>query len=210
MPQALRSPTEHGPRSLLQMAAAALAPALSGMARETREVAWQDGLDLLATIAGLKPVCLIGRGFADAERSAVLRRVAGDAALPVLEAAPWFAEAEPGFFPDEAALLGYPLCCVAQHHYRALAFERLAIEMLERLAQGDRGRVARLIEAGVEPLPATEEEWRRFESLTAIHPSPSTSVNPCDACTADPASAAAALSRRYDRLAAAAGYPPRT
>lgn len=220
------------------------------MSRETRDTAWQDGLDLLATIAGLKPLCLIGRGFAEPQWSAALRRVVATAALPMLEAAPWFPEAEPGFFPDwyvaaaarrsaapvlyicgdeatrqraaalssrrrvaaaaEAALLGYPICCVVQHHRRALAFERLVIDMIARVAQGDAARMARLVEAGIEPLPATQEEWRRHESITAITPSHCTAVNMCDACTADPKSVAASLSRRYEWLAAAAFYPSRT
>ena len=247
MPYASRSATDHGP---LQAAAAALAPVLSGLPRSARGAGWQDGLDLLATIAGLKPVCLVGRGFADAAWGAALHRVAAEAGLPVLEAAPWFPSAEPGFLPDwyvaaaarrraspvtylcrdaatrdsaavlsaqgrvapadEAALLGYPLCCVEQHHRRALEFERLVAEMIERLAHGDRAHMARLAEAGVEPLPATEEEWQRHESLAAVHPSRGTSVNPCDACAADPASAATQLAHRYARLAATAGYPPRT
>ena len=247
MSHVLRSVTAPDP---LQTAAAALVPALSCVPHETRDVAWQDGLDLLATIAGMKPVCLIGRGFADPAWHAALRRVADDTGLPALEAAPWFPAAEPGFLPDwyaaasarrnaapviyicrddttreraaalsaegriaaadEAALLGYPLCCVAQHHERALGFERLAAAMLERLAGGDRARMERLAEAGVEPLPATDAEWQQYARLMAIHPSSGTSVNPCDACAADPASAAARLAQRYHRLAVAAGYPPRT
>jgi hypothetical protein len=234
----------------LHRAAATLAAALSDTARATRDIAWQDGLDLLATIAGLKPLCRIGHGFAEPGWSEALRRVAAESALPVLEAAPWFPAAEPGVLPDwyvaaaarrraapviyicgdeatrqraaalssrgrvavadEAALLGYPPCCVAQHHRRALAFERLVSEMIERVAHGDRGHRTRLVEAGIEPLPATDDEWRRHASLTAINPSPGTSVNMCDACAADPASEAASLSRRYRHLAAAVFYPPRT
>ncbi len=246
MPHALRIPTAHGSCALSE-AAAALAPVLSGMVREARAFAWQDGLDLLATIAGLKPLCLVGRGFHERGWTAALLHVAVTASLSVLEAAPWFPEAEPDFFPDwyvaasarrsaapvtyicrddatrlraaslssrgrvsdadEAAMLGYPLCCVAQHHQRTLAFERIVIEMVQRVTQGDRERMARLVEAGTEPLPATQEEWQRHANFTAITPSPSTSVNMCDACAADRMSPAASLSRRYADLAAASGYP---
>lgn len=67
MPHALRSESEPVTSSLLHRAAATLAAALSDTARATRDIAWQDGLDLLATIAGLKPLCRIGRGFAEPE-----------------------------------------------------------------------------------------------------------------------------------------------
>src|ERR1700689_3035920 len=53
----------------------------------TRVPPWavtQDGRDLLALFAGIKPVCLLGRGEA---ASAALLRVAADAALPVVEGA---------------------------------------------------------------------------------------------------------------------------
>lgn len=245
MPQALRSSDEPGP----VRTAASLVPVLACVPHETRDVAWQDGLDLLATIAGMKPVCLIGRGFVDPAWHAALRRVAHDAGLPVLDAAPWFPAAEPGVLPDwyatasarrhaarvtyicrddamreraaalsargriaaadEAELLGYPLCCVLQRHERALGFERLVAAMIERLARGDRPHMERLAVAGVEPLPATEEEWQRYARLTSIHPSSGTSFTPCDACALDSASAAAQLGHRYHRLAAAAGYPSR-
>jgi len=244
IPHALRSDTLPRPE---RVAAAALSRALAGVAPAQRDAARQEGLDLVATIAGLKPLCLAGRGVADVDWHAALRRVAAEAGLCLLEAAPWFPADPSGTLPDwyvaatarrgaatvaylcrddavrrraaalsaegrvaaadEAALLGYPVCCVAQHHRRALAFERLRIELLERIAQGDRERMARLVAAGIEPLPTSEADWRRQARLTAIAPAPATSVNMCDACATDPESAAARLSRRYRALAAAAAYP---
>jgi hypothetical protein len=224
--------------------------ALAGVADETRQAAWQDGLDLLATLAGLKPLCLIGRGFVDPAWHTSLCRVAAAFGIDALEAVHLLPAAAPGFFPawyvaaaarrrvapatylcrddamrgraaalasqqrvaseDEAALLGYPPCCVAQHHRQALAFETLVFDMTARLAQGDAEKMARLVEAGVEPLFATADEWRRYERVTVVRPAPYTSVNMCDACAADPASPAAVLSRRYQQLAADVGYAPRT
>jgi hypothetical protein len=203
----------------------------------TRAPPWavtQDGRDLLALFAGIKPVCLLGRGEA---ASASLLRVAADAALPMVEGAPlapagelpdwylaaWARRRQPAVIyvcrddataqraalaaqgrvsaADEAALLGYPLCCVAQHHRQALALERLIAAMTERMAEGDQARMARLIATGAEPLPSTAAEWACYERLTAIAPAPFTSVNMCDACVAAADSPARRLSRRYRALA---------
>jgi hypothetical protein len=205
----------------------------------TRAPSWaatQDGRDLLALLAGIKPVCLLGRGKA---ANAALLQVAREALLPMVEGASlapagalpdWYFAAcsrrrQPAVIyvcrdvataqlaaalaaqgrvaaADEAALLGYPLCCVEQHHRQALALERLIAAVTERLAGGDRARMARLIATGVEPLPSTAAEWACYERLTAIAPAPFTSVNMCDACAADGDSPARRLSRRYRALAA--------
>ncbi len=79
--------------------------------------------------------------------------------------------------------------------------------MTARLAQGDPSRMARLIETGVAPLPASAAEWQDYRRLTAIAPAPATSVNMCAACAGDDASPAASLARNYAALAAAAAYP---
>jgi hypothetical protein len=68
-------------RPLLRAMADALA--------ETPDAARQDGLDFLAVVAGLKRVCLIGRGFADEKFSALLRRLAASAGLPEHIGAGW-------------------------------------------------------------------------------------------------------------------------
>lgn len=229
-------------------AAASLVAALARLPRAARATAWQDGLDLLALAAGLKPVCLVGRGLAEAGWMADMRRIAALNDLPAVDAAPWQPLPGPGCLPAwyldgtarrraappvlyicrdataacdvvalsargrvaaaaEAALLGYPPCCVAQHHRQALGLERLIAELVLRRAAGDAGRAAQLVAAGVAPLPASPDEWRRWQALTAIAPAPSTSVNMCDACAADPDGPAAALARRYDALAVAAAYP---
>jgi hypothetical protein len=229
-------------------ASAALRPALARVEGDLRPAAWQDGLDLLAVIAGLKPVCAIGRGAQYDAWVATLSTVAKDAGLPATEAAPWDPEAADVRLPDwyltatarrreshhvlyigrdgaaarevarlstkgrvdvaeEAALLGYPPCCVAEQHSRTLDLERLVAEMTERVAQGDRERMIRMIAAGAAPLPLTRQDWERYSAAVATRPAASTSVNMCGACAADRDSPAQMLSRRYGALAALACYP---
>ncbi len=251
MPDAFRSLAACGHLTLIQQQAAPLASALALAPDATRDTAWQDGLDLLAVIAGMKPLCLIGRGVAAPAWQAALTDIAAAAGLVIHEGAPWGPAAAPGLLPewyleatarrraarpvlylcadaavqqraamlceqgrvaaaDEAELLGYPPCCVDQHHRQALALECLIAVGTERVAAGDCRRRARLIEAGVEPIPATEAEWRLRADLTAIAPAPMTSVNMCAPCAGDRDSAAGLLTRRYRALAAAASYPQRT
>jgi hypothetical protein len=207
--------------------------------------AWQDGLDLLAVVAGMKPVCLVGRGNGDEAWCAALRTAADGAALTTIEAAPW----EPtGDLPEwyreatsrrrarrkvlyfcrdgaiaervaalsargrvsvdaETWLLGYPRCCVEQHHRRALAYERLLAQRTERLCRGDPARMMRLVEARVEPMPATRAEWDEVVRLTRIALAPGTSVNMCEACASDPMSPAMRLAEAYAKLAQRLRYP---
>jgi hypothetical protein len=65
-----------------------------------------------------------------------------------------------------------------------------------------------LVVAGVTPTPREADEWRRFQTVTAIDPEPFTSVNRCTDCAADPESPARRLGRRYRALAAELGYAP--
>jgi hypothetical protein len=251
MLQSLRQSADRDGDSVLRRVAAALGEAVARLPAPQQAAASQDGLDLLAVIAGLKPLCLAGRGGAfDPGFRAALVAAAGSASLSVLEAAPWQPLAPPGALPDwycdatarrgarmtvlylcrdaalraaasalsargrvgaadEAALLGYPLCCVAQHHRQAIGFEQLVIAMTQRVARGDARQGARLIAAGVVSLPQTDAEWRDYRRLTAIAPAAPTSVNMCDACAGDANGPAAALARAYAALAAEAHYPLR-
>ncbi|HUB94388.1 MAG TPA: hypothetical protein VL993_00635 [Stellaceae bacterium] len=208
------------------------------------EQAWQDGLDLIAVFAGLKPVCLVGRGGGDEAWCETLRGVAVAADIDIVEAGPWEPEGDlPAWYLDatvrrrakrkilyfcrdeavakrvrtasaqgrisvdtEAALLGYPRCCVAQHHERTLTYERLLARRTERIAKDDPARMTRLIEAGVEPIPETHAEWEEVRALTRITQAEGTSVNMCDACAADPASPAMKLVEAYATLARRARY----
>lgn len=105
---------------------------------------------------------------------------------------------------EEAALLGYPLCCVRAHHRRAAALDALVADMTERAAGGDPARMARMIEAGAAPLPLTAEERARFAALAAA-PSRWTGIVACESCATDPARPAGLLEAAYRALAAQAG-----
>jgi len=233
----------------LSEAAARLAELAARVEPDQRAAATQDGLDLLAVAAGLKPVGVLGcdddrgdwplgaaavayeldLGFQpdalwyparDARQAglpnwyvtAVAARRASQNALyvwrdPALEARVRQACARGRVtVAEEAALLGYPECCVAQHHAQALALEDLSIAAIVRQVPDDDAR-HRLAAAGIVPLPHSPEEWRELDALRAIAPEPATSINRCAACVADPDGPAGQLGRRYRELARALDYP---
>ncbi len=233
----------------LRRGAARLTRAAASVAPPLDAAAAQDGLDLLAVAAGLKPVCLLGRGDVDAGWLETARAIAADLGLMAHDGVGWLPEApidalptwyrdataahlaraavvylyaEPGHgarigaiepgarvaATDEAALLGYPLCCVAQDHAQTLALEQLTIAMLARLAGEDIERLKRLVAAGVTPTPREPDEWRRFRDVTAIDPEPFTSINRCVECARDADSPARRLGRAYRALANDLGYAP--
>jgi hypothetical protein len=244
----------HGPHdAVLRDAAAQLARRAARVAPPLDTAAWQDGLDLLAVAAGLKPVCLLGRGDIDADWLAAARGIAADLGLETrdgvgwLPAAPhdalprWYRDATAARLrrapvvylyddprvgariaalaaegalggrvtaPDEAALLGYPVCCVTEHHIKTLALEQLTIALLGRIAGEDIERLQRLVAAGVTPTPREPDEWRRFQAVTAIDPEPFTSINRCAGCAADPDGPAGRIGRAFRALAAELGYAP--
>jgi hypothetical protein len=236
-------------RGDLQDVAAALTATLVHVPDDLRAAAWQDGLDLVAVLAGQKPLCIVGRGSANEAWVDAARAIAAGAGLASLDAAPWEPQDEAALLPrwygrarerrrartsllyacrgetvraaaarlgvkghvapaEEAALLGYPICCVAAHHRRTLALEQLVAELAERIAKGDAAQMARMIETGAAPLPRTEQDWRRYEAATARNFAPFTAVAMCEACAADRGSPAQALSRLYEALAVRARYAP--
>jgi hypothetical protein len=227
-------------------AATAITMALTHVGAAQRDEAWQDGLDLLAVLAGVKPLCIVGRGARGLAWSETLRGIATRANLPVAEFAPWDAAADlPGWYlaasarrreslsvlaicadaamrdaavalaakgrvgpEEEAALLGYPRCCVAAHHQRMQAIEQLTAELTERVARGDAARMLRMIETGAAPLPQSPADWARFSAAARPAPLPFTSIVPCAACAADTDGPAQRIARRHAALAHKAGYGP--
>lgn len=239
--------TTHDPA--LRDAAVRLTRAAAQVRSPLDVAAGQDGLDLLAVAAGLKPVCLLGRGDVDAGWLETARTIAVDLGLAAHDGVGWLPEAPVDALPtwyrdataahlaraavvylyadprhgvriaamapgarvaaeDEAALLGYPPCCVAQDHAQTLALEQLTIAMLARFAGEDVERLKRLVAAGVTPTPRDADEWRRFQNVTAIDPEPFTSINRCVDCARDPDSPARRLGRAYRALANELGYAP--
>jgi hypothetical protein len=233
----------------LRDAARQLADAAGRVAPPLDAAAWQDGLDLLAVSADLKPVCLLGRGDVDARWLATARGIAGGLGLAVQDGLGWLPEGPANALPpwyrdataarlraapvayayrdprlgariaalaaatrvsaaDEAGLLGYPPCCVAQHHTQTLALEQLTIALLARIAGEDTAHLQRLVAAGVQPTPRAADEWQRFHAVTAIDPEPFTSINRCAACAVDLDAPAGQMGRAYRALAEQLDYLP--
>lgn len=205
--------------------------------------AGQETLDLLALLAGLKPVFLLGRGLDDGRWVAGVIGVARGLALRVVEGPYWdatpFGGDVPGWYaersraalapsrawyvcksaameqavravcaaggrltvPEEARLLGYPVCCVAAHYDRALAFHRATLSILRRHAGGDDARMESLFDAAGRLPPETAAERAGLAAAAAIVPAPFGSWNMCDACAEDGDGPSARLSRRYAALA---------
>ena len=205
----------------------------------------QEMLDLLAVLAGLKPVFLLGRGLDDPRwvdgvlsraRAARLHPIEGPFwdATPFGDAVPaWYAEntlatlagmrawyvcrapaaerairrvCDEGGRPtiaEEAALLGYPECCVAGHYRRALAYHRAILSVLGRRVGGDEARIQSLLRESDRIEPETEAEKAAFARAAAVVPAPFGSWNMCDACIASAGSPSGRLSIRYRALAEA-------
>jgi hypothetical protein len=202
----------------------------------------QEVLDLLAVAAGVKPVCLLGRGFDDPAWVAGAVMVADEMKLRVIQGPFWDApEAMEGLpdwyvalvradlapfrafyvartaavaekltaacetgFPtaaEEAALLGYPPCCVAAHQARNRTFHEAMLSILARQAGDDPDAQAKLMASGDPLLPETEAEQAAFLGGMQVTPGPFTSVNLCESCAADRDSPGAKMSQQYAALA---------
>ena len=100
---------------------------------------------------------------------------------------------------EEAEILGYPQCCVVEHHAAALALERETAYLVARAHPDDTARRIRIVASGATPYlpppPITPSRW--------------TSVNLCRACASADTSPARMLEETYRALAARLDYPAR-
>ena len=103
---------------------------------------------------------------------------------------------------QEARLLGYPECCVAEHYARNLDYQRVWLDTLRRRAQGDEAEMRRLLAEGAALDPETADERSRLEAAMAVAPCPYTSINMCSDCADGAETPARALSQKYAALAA--------
>jgi hypothetical protein len=192
--------------------------------------AWQDGLDLAACAAGLKPLALVPLSFADRAARAGLR------ASPL---APWLPAA-----PDDLLPRWYLDAVATRRARRRILAAARENGPLARAAELSRqGRVSVADEAEILGYPACCVAWHHRAALAheravadavaranhdeaarvrlvaagavpfvpaqEIAPSRWTSVNLCGACVADAASPARDLERRYAALAEEISYPRR-
>lgn len=103
---------------------------------------------------------------------------------------------------QEARLLGFPVCCVAEHYARNVDYQRVWLDILRRKAAGDEAEMKRLLADGAALDPESVDERDRLEAAMAVTPCPFTSINMCAACAAGEDTPAKTLSRRYRELAA--------
>lgn len=102
---------------------------------------------------------------------------------------------------QEAALLGYPECCVAAHQVRAVRFHNLAIARIEEQAGGDQARMRAIYDAGVDIAPRDDVEEAALADVFDFVPCPFGSWNACPACRDSEHSPSALLSQCYQALA---------
>jgi len=101
----------------------------------------------------------------------------------------------------EAALLGYPECCVVEHHAQMSAYYRYVIARIEELAAGDEGRMRALYGTEIDLAPRSPEEEYLLDIAFDIVPCPFGSWNACRACQDEDDSPSLALSEAYQALA---------
>lgn len=104
--------------------------------------------------------------------------------------------------PDvEAALLGYPACCVAHYHSTKRTFDEMFFGKIERAAKGDIEEMKRIVLDDDQFTADTPAEEELFRSKLEMHVAPFTSFNMCPSCIYDPLSPAKRLSITYGLLA---------
>lgn len=106
---------------------------------------------------------------------------------------------------EEARLLGFPECCVADHYGRVRAFHDLTLAILSRRTGGDAAAMRALLVSGNSVWPETDEESEAYGRTVELRPGPFTSLNLCVACARSTASPGMRLVARYRELAAAIG-----
>ena len=186
---------------------------------------------MVAAMAGLKPLALLGQGVNWPGWRDAVAEIAADCGGTAAAGGAWIVPGDMHGLPDwyagpllearrgrktlfvhwskdlalpeaglitegaEARLLGYPPCCVADHHARQRATHRLMADLIHRQGGGDDAQMRRLAKAEVVLRPHRREDWARWRMATRCVPAPFTSVNMCEACAVDAASPAWTLSR---------------
>lgn len=118
------------------------------------------------------------------------------------------APGEPVDAVGEATLLGYPPCCATAYHHRRRRYHHLMLGMLERQADGDEARMARLFGAGALPTPRSAQEAASLRDLVVPDFAPFTSIAMCAGCTDHDESPARRLAAGYARIARDTGFDP--
>jgi hypothetical protein len=102
---------------------------------------------------------------------------------------------------QEAALLGYPECCVAAHHAQMAAYHRYVIARIEEMAAGDVAQARTLYGAEIDLAPRTDDEQDILDFALDIVPCPFGSWDACPQCQEEDDGPSAELSDDYQALA---------
>lgn len=101
---------------------------------------------------------------------------------------------------EEAHLLGYPLCCVEDHHRRAVVIQDTFFRAVMRVARGDEQKARSLLFEDVK-FHLNDEEEAQMKSARELRPCPFASFYMCASCASSDRSTARKLSRQYAKLA---------
>jgi hypothetical protein len=230
---------------LSQFGALLLQTLQGSAAPEDRAASLQDSLDLVAVVAGAKPVALIGCGYpAGSWLDAVADLAIGQGLAVRRGGVPWAIAEEIDTLPDwyrkpmlaswgaadlltiaradllqpfksrapemvgavdGGRLLGYPSCCVIDHHARRHFYHAFVIELIRSARDGEEEQARFAASELSPPLRDASDGLRLAQALRAT-PVPFTSLDMCPECTAQwPHSPAGKMSATYQALAEASG-----
>jgi hypothetical protein len=106
---------------------------------------------------------------------------------------------------EEARLLGYPLCCVVDHHARRRHYHALMVELIAA-SRADEIERRRFVAAELSPSLRNESDRARLVEALGVSLAPFTGIAMCPACATEyPGGPAGACTARYRDLARASG-----
>ena len=110
-------------------------------------------------------------------------------------------DAESITIEEESFLLGYPHCCVQDHYFKHRMMNQGFILMLNRVANGDKSEMIRLVKEDVGMSPETDEEVKCTTEARRFALAPYTNIIMCRTCEENRDSPARLISKQFKQLA---------